>query len=75
VHGDGHDVTSLVAEHPLTRDVPADHLDSFVAALGGFMAEADRRPVPSTSPHLGTHRRWWAAACWSWLATRRGWRR
>jgi aminoglycoside phosphotransferase (APT) family kinase protein len=74
VHGDGHDVTRLVAEHPVTAGVPSDHLDSFVAALGGFMAEADLRPVPTTSPHLGTHRRWWAAACWSWLATRRGWR-
>ncbi len=73
VHGDGLDVTRLVAEHPTTVGVPDDHLDSFVAALGGFMAEGDLHPVPSTSPHLGTHRRWWAAACWSWLATRRGW--
>jgi hypothetical protein len=72
-HGDGHDVTRLVAEHPVTAGVPDDQLDSFVAALGGFMAEADLRPVPANSPHLGTHRRWWAAACWSWLADRRGW--
>jgi aminoglycoside phosphotransferase (APT) family kinase protein len=73
VHGDGRDVTRLLAEHPVTAGVPDDHVDSFVAALGGFMAEADLRPVPTTSPHLGTHRRWWAAACWSWLASRRGW--
>jgi len=73
VHGDGRDVTRLVAEHPVTAGVPDDHLDCFVAALGGFMAESDLRPVPTSSPHLGTHRRWWAAACWSWLASRRGW--
>ncbi len=73
VHGDGRDVTHLVAEHPVTAGVPDDEVDSFVAALGGFMAEADLRPVPANSPHLGTHRRWWAAACWSWLAARRGW--
>jgi hypothetical protein len=73
LHGDGLDATRLATEHPVTAGVPGDQLDSFVAALGGFMAEADLRPVPSTSPHLGTHRRWWAAACWSWLAERRGW--
>lgn len=73
VHADGHDVTRLLAEHPVTAGVPADQVDAFVAALGGFMAEADLRPVPTTSPHLGTHRRWWAAACWTWVADRRGW--
>ena len=73
-HGDGLDVAPLLAQHPVTAGVPDEHVDAFVAALGGFMAEADLHPVPSTSPHLGTHRRWCAAACWSWLAERRGWR-
>jgi hypothetical protein len=57
----------------VTKDVAPEHVDAFLAALGGFMAEADLRPVPRTSPYLGVHRRWWAAAAWSWLADRRGW--
>ena len=72
-HGDGLPADDLLASNPVTADVPAEHVDVFLAALGGFMAEADLRPVPSFSPHLGTHRRWYAAACWSWLAERRGW--
>lgn len=72
-HGDGVDVAPLLAPHPLTAGVADDDLDVFVAGLGAYLAESELRPVPSTSPHLGTHRRWWAAACWSWLASRRGW--
>ena len=73
VHGDGLDADALLHEHPVTSGVPDEAVDSFLAALGGFMAEADLRPVPTTSPHLGTHRLWWAAAAYSWLAARRGW--
>jgi hypothetical protein len=73
VHGDGLDADDYLAQHPLTSEVAAEDVDAFVAALGGFMAEADLRPVPRTSPYLGVHRRWWAAAAWSWLAARRGW--
>ncbi len=72
-HGDGADADSRLASNPLTADVPADHVDAWLAALGGFMTEADRRPVPTSSPYLGVHRRWWAAAAWSWLSLRRGW--
>ena len=72
-HGDGRDAEALLATNPLTADAPDEEVDSWLAALCGFMAEADRRPVPTSSPSLGVHRRWWAAACWSWLAQRRGW--
>ncbi len=72
-HGDGVDADSILRRLPLTRDVPADHVDALLAALCGFMVEADLRPAPPWSPHLVTHRRWWAATLWSWLSQRRGW--
>ena len=72
-HGDGRDADALLRAHPLTADAPADHVDAWLAALCGFMLESDFRPVPPSSPNLGTHRRWWAAATWDWLARRRGW--
>jgi len=71
---EGLDSDGLLRSHPLTADAVPDHVDAWLAALCGYMVEADTRPVPVTSPHLGTHRRWWAAATWSWLASRRGWR-
>lgn len=72
-HGDGLDADALLAANPLTRDADPDDVDAWLAALCGFMVEADARPVPSSSPFLGVHRRWWAAALWSWLSQRRGW--
>ena len=74
VHGDGLDAEAPLSSHPLVAGVPADHVDAWLAALCGYMVEADTRPVPSSSPYLGVHRRWWAAAVWSWLSERRGWR-
>jgi hypothetical protein len=72
-HADGLDTGPVMAAHPLTAGADPDHVDAWVAALCGFMLEADTRPVPASSPHLGVHRRWWAAATWNWLASRRGW--
>ncbi len=67
------DVAGFLATHELTAQVPDDEIDVWFAALCGFMLESDTRPAPTASPHLGTHRRWWAAATWSLLAVRRGW--
>jgi hypothetical protein len=72
-HGDGLDADRLLAADPLTSAAEPDHVDAWLAALCGFMLEADTRPVPTSSPALGLHRRWWAAAAWSWLSRRRGW--
>jgi aminoglycoside phosphotransferase (APT) family kinase protein len=72
-HADGLDADGLLATHPLAAGALADDVDAWLAALCGFMVESDTRPAPASSPHLGTHRRWWAAATWSWLAARRGW--
>jgi hypothetical protein len=72
-HGDGLDADALLTQHPLAAGAAADHVDAWLAALCGYMVEADSRPVPPSSPFLGVHRRWWAAATWSWLSQRRGW--
>jgi aminoglycoside phosphotransferase (APT) family kinase protein len=72
-HGDGHDADALLASRALTRDVPADHVDAWLAALCGFMMMARTRPTPSSSPFLWQHSNWYAEASWSWLAARRGW--
>lgn len=72
-HGDGLDADALLAAQPLAAGARADDVDAWLAALCGFMVESDTRPAPASSPHLETHRRWWAAATWSWLAVRRGW--
>lgn len=72
-HGDGLDAEELLAGCPLTRDVAADEVDAWLAALCGFMREAGTRPAPSTSPHLRAHTDFYARAAWSWLSRRRGW--
>jgi hypothetical protein len=72
-HGDGLDVEPFLARRALTREVDPEHIDTWLAALCGFMLSSRTRPVPSTSPYLRTHASWYAEAAWSWLAGRRGW--
>lgn len=73
-HGDGLDADALLAGQPNAAGVQADHVDAWLAAFCGYLVESDFHPVPASSPFLGVHRRWWAAATWSWLSQRRGWR-
>ncbi len=73
-YGDGLDADAVLADHPLTRDADPDHVDAWLAMLAGFMVEA-REPAGALVLALPAGaRRWWAAATWSWLAARRGWR-
>jgi hypothetical protein len=72
-HGDGLDVEPLLATRPLTRDADPDDIDTWIAAICGFMLSARARPSPTSSPHLRAHSDWYAEAAWSWLARRRGW--
>jgi hypothetical protein len=72
-YGDGVDVTPLLASHPLTAEVPAEEIDVWLAAFAGYMRRAGEGPVRPSSPFLGVHARWSAAAAWSWLSERRGW--
>ncbi len=72
-HGDGLDADDLLSRRALTRDADPDAIDSWLAAICGFMLASTSRPAPPSSPHLRTHATWYAEASWSWLARRRGW--
>jgi hypothetical protein len=72
-HGDGLDVEPYLRGRDLTRDVPSEAVDAWLAALCGFMLSTRTRPVPPSSPHVRQHANWYAEAAWSWLAERRNW--
>ena len=71
--GDGIDVDALLARLPLTRDVPAEHVDAALAAVLGYFWRHCEEPSPHTSPYLRDFQRWQGDVVWDWLAHRRGW--
>ncbi|WP_395692754.1 phosphotransferase family protein [Nocardioides sp.] len=72
--GDGLDVDALLASSPLTRDVPAQDIDSVLALVTGYFLFSAAQPIPPTSPHMRAAQRWQGEVCWDWLGERRGWR-
>lgn len=71
-----HGIDTLAAVHrsPLTADVPADHLDCYIAAVAAYMmTNADAPPPPGCTPALREHQRYYAWTFLDWLAARRGW--
>jgi len=71
--GDGLDVDDVIAARRLLRDVPADHVDRFLALMAGYFLKSAADPVPSTSPYLREAQRWQGEVVWGWLCERRGW--
>lgn len=71
--GDGLDVEAVLATHPLTRDLPGEHLDIVLALVAGYFYKSADDPVPPTSPHLRDAQAWQRDVCWDWLCERRGW--
>jgi hypothetical protein len=71
--GDGLDVERVIAERRLLRDVPADHVDRFLALVCGYFLKSADDPVPPTSPHIRDAQRWQGRVVWAWLTERRGW--
>lgn len=71
--GDGVDVEAVLREDPVTRDVPADHVDAALALLAGYFAKSAGDPVPGNSPWLRAHQSWSRDVVWQWLAERRSW--
>jgi hypothetical protein len=63
----------VLAEHPLTRDVPGEHVDIVIALVTAFFLKQAADPVPPTSPYLRAAQRWQGEVCWAWLCERRGW--
>jgi len=71
--GDGVPVENVLAERPLTRDVPADDVDALLALVAGVQLKAAGDRPPPASPYLREHQRVLGEAAWGWLAERRGW--
>ena len=71
--GDGLDVERVLASRPLTRDVPAEHVDIVLALVAGYFLHSASQPVPPTSPHIRDAQRWQGDVVWDWLSERRGW--
>lgn len=71
--GDGLDVEQVIAANPLTRDVPAEHVDIVLALVTGYFLKSADDPVPPTSPHIRDFQRWQGEVAWGWLCERRGW--
>ena len=71
--GDGLDVDAVLASRPLTRDLPAEHVDAVLALLIGYFFKSADDPVPPASPYLRAHQRWQGEVVWQWLCERRGW--
>lgn len=72
-YGDGIDADAVLTERRLTRDVPAEDIDVFLALVAGYYFAQSALAVPSSSPWLRAHQSWMAKATWSWLAARRDW--
>jgi len=71
--GDGLDTEAILRERALTRELPADHVDSVLALLVGYFFQQADQPVPPTSPYIRYHQRWQGEVVWAWLCERRGW--
>jgi aminoglycoside phosphotransferase (APT) family kinase protein len=67
------DAEALLASRALTRGVPAEDVDSWLALLAGYFLKSALDPVPVAAPHLRRHQQQVGDVLWDWLATRRGW--
>jgi hypothetical protein len=70
----GIDTIAAIQSNSLTADVPADHLDCFIAAVAAYMmTKADAPPPFGCTPALREHQRYYAWTFLDWLAVRRKW--
>jgi hypothetical protein len=70
----GIDTITAIRSNSLTADVPADHLDCFIAAVAAYMmTKADAPPPFGCTPALREHQRYYAWTFLDWLAVRRKW--
>jgi hypothetical protein len=71
--GDGLDVETVIAGHPLLSTVPSEAIDVVLALVTGYFLKSAGDPVPPTSPFIRDVQRWQGEVCWAWLSERRGW--
>ncbi|MDM7989384.1 phosphotransferase [Arthrobacter sp. zg-Y877] len=72
VRADGFDVDAELQRSLLTRDVPARHIDAWLAALLNYMIDSGNKPEVPSSPHLRSHGRHTARLIYAWLVSRLG---
>ncbi len=72
--GDGLDVETHLAAHPLLSRVAAEDIDTVLALHLGYFTVAADLPRVSNSPWLRTMAAWHRDVLHDWLAERRGWR-
>jgi hypothetical protein len=71
--GDGLDVESVIAGHPVLSAVAREDIDIVLALVTGYFLKSAADPVPPTSPFIRDAQRWQGEVCWAWLCERRGW--
>jgi hypothetical protein len=71
--GDGLDVETHIAAHPLLAAIDPEHIDVVIALLLGYFEYSAAQPVPPTSPHLRDAQAWQRDVLRGWLAERRRW--
>jgi aminoglycoside phosphotransferase (APT) family kinase protein len=69
----GPDPESIWRVHPLARGVDGEALDTFVAAVAGYLARESLQPPSPGLPTLRPFQRGQAEAALRWLAGRRHW--
>lgn len=67
---DGLDAEAWLRRSPLTRDVPDEAIDVWLAVIAAYMLCAGSQAEPEP---LGSHRRRYARTYLDWLGARRGW--
>jgi Ser/Thr protein kinase RdoA (MazF antagonist) len=70
--GDGLDADTVLASHPLSRDVEPRSIDAWLGTLWLYFTTSMELPVPAHSPHLRDHQLWYADATGDWLHHRLG---
>jgi aminoglycoside phosphotransferase (APT) family kinase protein len=71
--GDGVDADAVLAVRPLTRSVPAEHVDGVLALLAGWFLHQSLLRRPPTSPYVRDFQGRHGRLLWDWLCARRGW--
>lgn len=67
------DADVLLGQRVLTRGVPAEDVDSWLALLAGYFLKSALDPVPVAAPHLRRYQQQVGDVLWDWLAARRSW--
>ncbi|MCC3293301.1 aminoglycoside phosphotransferase family protein [Arthrobacter sp. zg-Y411] len=68
--GGGLDVDSWLTRSALTRGVPPEHIDAFLAALLAYMIHSGCQPEVESSPQLRSHGRHTAQLIHAWTVSR-----